>query len=428
MTRPLQYIFSITLLFCINQTLFAQSFGTFDPRAMAMGGTGVSSATSANAGYYNPALLSLAQEGYFSIEAPVFGLRYADPDDLETALDVYQAAKYEDALAAAINTFNTSANVTEYQNNAPAVATALTNLKTGLNTLSSKEVIVEANLGFVIGIPNHTVGIGIMTNTRVMGGVVLNISDADNALLDAYIEEINDVVVSGTPDTLLSIYSGGDLLDPDASLSSTFNARGAVIKETGISLAKDFEIFGYPIVFGITPKSVEVTTFDYAMDLETADFDEDKGKKTYSNSNLDIGIATYLGYGVRFGTVVKNVSKKTYETALGNQIEIKPQVRAGLSHHTRWTILAIDADITENDPLGFEEKTQYIGAGIEINVFDTLQLRAGVKHNRVATVTARDKNVTSFGFGVSPLGIHVDAAYAASDLEKAIAIQLGFRF
>jgi len=428
MHKPLQYIISITFILCVNQTILAQSFGTFDPRSMAMGGTGVASGTSANAGYYNPALLSLAQEGYFSIEAPVFGLRYADPDDLETALDVYQAAKYEDTLATTIDTFNTSANAGEYQTNAGPVATALTNLKNGINTLSSKEIIIDANLGLVIGIPNHTVGIGIMTNTRVMGGVVLNISDADNALLDVYITELNNVAGGGGQDTLLNIYSGGDLLDPNASLSSTFNARGAVIEETGISLAKDFEIFGYPIVIGITPKSVEVTTFDYAIDLETADFDEDKGQKTYSDSNLDIGMATYLGYGVRFGVVGKNLSKKTYETVLGNQIEIKPQIRAGLSHHTRWTTFAIDADVTQNDPLGFEEKTQYIGAGIEINVFDTLQLRAGVKHNRLATVTARDKNVTSFGFGFSPLGLHVDAAYAASELEKAFAIQLGFRF
>ena len=428
MHKPLQYIFSIVLILCVNQSIYAQSFGTFDPRSMAMGGTGVASGSSANAGYYNPALFSLAQEDFFSIELPVVGLRYADPDDLETAIDVYQAAKYEDTLATAIDTFNASTTVAEYQTNAATVASALTNLKNGINTLSNKKVIVDFNLGAAIGIPNHTIGIGIMANARIMGGVELNISDADNTLLDTYIAEANSVATSGALDLALAIYSGGLLLDPDPSLTSTFNARNAIIEKIGISLSKDFEIFNTPIAIGITPKSVDVTTFDYAIDLETAEFDEDKGKKIYSDSNIDVGLATYLGYGVRFGVVGKNLSKKSYETALGNKIEIKPQVRAGLSHHTRWTTIAIDGDVTQNDPLGFEEKTQYIGAGIEINIFDTLQLRAGIKHNRLATITAKDKDVTSFGVGFSPFGIHVDAAYATSDLEKAIALQFGFRF
>ena len=40
----------------------AMPFGTFDPRSMAMGGTGVASDTSANAAFFNPALLATANK------------------------------------------------------------------------------------------------------------------------------------------------------------------------------------------------------------------------------------------------------------------------------------------------------------------------------------------------------------------------------
>jgi hypothetical protein len=36
-------------------------FGLFDPRSIAMGGTGVSSGTGGNASYFNPALLAAAK-------------------------------------------------------------------------------------------------------------------------------------------------------------------------------------------------------------------------------------------------------------------------------------------------------------------------------------------------------------------------------
>ncbi len=106
----------------------------------------------------------------------------------------------------------------------------------------------------------------------------------------------------------------------------------------------------------------------------------------------------------------------------------KPQLRAGMSYHTSMSTIAIDMDITKNDPLGLDEETQYIGAGIEFNLIDTLQVRAGFKQNRLATVTSKDKNITSYGLGFSPFGIHLDLAYASSEAEKAVSMQLGFNF
>ncbi|HFC54222.1 MAG TPA: hypothetical protein ENJ43_07285, partial [Gammaproteobacteria bacterium] len=58
----------------------AAPFGTFDPRSLAMGGTGVASGTGANASFYNPALL--ANEQRVIVEFPIIGFQVADPDEL----------------------------------------------------------------------------------------------------------------------------------------------------------------------------------------------------------------------------------------------------------------------------------------------------------------------------------------------------------
>lgn len=426
---PRQYHFlSIIILTVFYQaSVQAASFGNFDPRSLAMGGTGVASANSGNASYYNPALLSMGRsDDDFSLEVPIFGVRVADPDDLEDALDVYQANNYEQQASNAVSTFT----ATPTNANALTAISALQGLKSGINTLSNKALVFEANLGAVIGIPNRYIGIAIMTNARAIGGAELNITAADNTTFDYYIEGIEYARTSGTcsdPATPCADHTAFIASGAIDTLTSTVNVRGAVFQETGLSLATDFRFFGLPIAIGITPKSVTVTTFDYTLGVQSATIDADQGKKEYSDSNFDIGLATYLGGGLRFGAVMKNASKKTYLTALNNVVEVKPQIRVGVAHQTNWTTLAVDMDLTKNDPTGLEEQTQYVAAGLEINLFDTLQLRVGKRHNRVAAVTT-ESDVTTFGLGFSPLGIHIDLAYAGNSKDQAVALQLGFRF
>lgn len=419
--------FTFLLVFIVYQSeVNALPFGSFDPRSLAMGGTGVSSGTSANAGYYNPALLAMTQQDEdFSLEAPVLGIRVADPENLMDSLDTYQAANYESAMTTAIDNFNTTPGIAT----ANAAATSLTDLDSGIQSLSNKPLILDANLGVVIGVPSRDFGISISSNIRALAGVQLNYTTADSALINAYATEFSAVAGGALPNTAdTNLYSGGQLRDISGRLTSTIDVRGAIIQETGLSLGTMFNIAGLPLAIGITPKTVNVTTYDYSADMQTANIDSDAGKKEYSDSNIDLGIVAHLADGLKFGIVGKNLVEKTYTTVLGNEMVFKPQVRAGISYHTFMTTFAIDADVTQNDPLGLDEKTQYIGAGIEINLIDTLQVRAGVKQNRLATITSKDKTVRSVGLGFSPFGIHMDLAYAASEAEKAASLQLGFQF
>ena len=418
---------SFLLLFVIYQPLaHAMPFGTFDPRSLAMGGTGVSSGTSANAGYYNPALLAITrQDEDFSLEAPVLGLRLADPENLQDSLDAYQSANYEAKMTTAVDNFNTTPNTT----NANAAATALTDLDNGIQSLSNKPLILEANLGVVIGVPSPDFGVAITSNMRALAGAQLNYTSQDSALINAYATEFAWVGAGNLPNTGdTNLYSGGQLRDLSDRLTSTIDVRGALVHETGVSIGTMVELGGIQLAMGITPKTVDVSTYDYSIGMQTAEIDKDKGKIEYSDSNIDLGIVAHLGSGFKFGIVGKNLVQRSYTTALGNEMVFKPQVRTGISHHTDMTTIALDVDVTQNDPLGIDEKTQYISAGAEINLIDTVQLRAGVKENRLATITNKDKVVQSIGLGFSPFGIHIDLAYAKSEAEKAASLQIGFRF
>jgi len=86
--------------------------------------------------------------------------------------------------------------------------------------------------------------------------------------------------------------------------------------------------------------------------------------------------------------------------------------------------LAADMDLIENDPAGFESKSQYLGLGAELDLFDWVQLRAGYRHN----LSDSDSSIPTLGFGFSPFGVHADLALAGNSTDLAVSMQLGFRF
>lgn len=421
------------------QTL-AASFGVFDPRSLAMGGTGVASGDASNASHYNPALLSLTHEDDdFSLVIPTVTVGISDPNDLEDAYDAYDAANYETVLDSAIATYNASANATALKTNAGNVATAAQNIKDGVNTLSNKSVVFNANAGVLLAVPSKSVGVSVYTTGRAIGGANLNITSADNALLQDYIDTLACIALpatdtlseiiacdSGTTDVLNDTDGTFNSTNTANTLTSTANIRGAVIYETGVSLAHKFESLS-DIAIGITPKSIKVDTFDTAIGVETSDIDIDKGRLSYSDTNLDIGLAMKLTENVKVGLVAKNIISKEYKTILNNTVKLEPQYRAGVAYQNDWVLLSADLDLTENKGLGFETKSQIAAIGVELDLLDTFQLRAGYSHN-LENDTAADDGIASVGIGLSPFGVHIDLAVASSNAGIQGGFQLGFKF
>ena len=413
-------LLSITLMLAGIHDAAALSFGSFDPRAMAMGGAGVAAGTSANASFYNPALLAATRNGEdFSLEVPVVGVRVADPDELLNSLDDYQSANYPDALSAAIDQWNAASTPAELAAAKNAVVTSGGNLVNALSGLSGKALQAQLNAGMVVGIPSRRWGTAFYANWRADGGAMLDITKNDLDNINAVLTTLQNIDLTG-----LSNSSGNQLPDPTAALTSSVEARGALISEVGVSFAREFAVAGNTIALGITPKYMKIGTFDYRVDVDTADVTLDQGKKSYNDFNLDIGLAHDYGNNWKTGLVVKNLLSKNYVTALGNTIRLEPQVRWGLAYAGSMATVALDADLVENKATGFDPASQNISLGAEFNVMDLFQLRAGYRYN----ISSSDTDTGSLGVGVSPWGVHMDLAVEGSDREVGVGLQLGFRF
>ena len=435
-----------------SSQIFAVSFGVFDPRSLAMGSVGVASGDASNASYYNPALLSLAHESDdFSLVIPTIGIGLADPDKLTDALDSYGNGNYETNLDSAITSYNGAggnlANPTSFINSASSVATASQNLLTAINTLSNKSVIINSNAGLLVAVPSTFVGFSANYNARIIGGGNLNIHADDTAFIQGYIDvmtcigNINqaggavqiaaDFVDCGTnqdPNGLIDDATGQftDTTGTVNNLKSRIQARGATVTETSLSFAHKFPSLG-GISLGITPKSVEVETFDYAIALDNAEISTDTGTLKHSDTNIDVGAAMKLTDSIKVGLVAKNLIGKNYLTALGNTVNVETQLRAGVAYQNDWVLAAFDLDLTENKGLGFEADSQYAALGFEFDAFDVLKLRAGYRQNLKAAA-GREASITSFGIGLNIIAVHFDLGVAQNNDELLGSFQLGLEF
>jgi hypothetical protein len=389
-----------------------------------MGGTGVSSGGSGSASYFNPALLAAARPNdRFSFEIMAAARAY-DPDKLRDDIDTLDSSGQN--LTNAISQFNQAPPSAA---NAAQLASALGSFQNALRTASNKTA--EANLfasPLTVGVPGKALGWAVSAAARADIGVKGVFEASDDTLLTNYQTAAQNYANTPNATTLAALIAVGDTngdgtLD-DPNLLSHVDVRGAGFVEYGVSLAHEFESLG-KLAIGITPKYVRVYTLDYRASAQNPEISADQGRKDYTSSNLDVGLAQDLGAGFRWGLVGKNVIARDYDTVLGNRIEVRPQVRAGLSHHTDWTTFAIDVDLTENQAVSFDLPTRYAAVGAEFSLWGFLALRAGYRGD----LSGNHGGIPSLGLGLSLFGVHLDLAVARQGEKEAMAAaQLGFRF
>ena len=225
------------------------------------------------------------------------------------------------------------------------------------------------------------------------------------------------------------IFENGNIANEDPELQSTIHVIAVAISEVGLSLAHNFTIRDREVAIGITPKMQNIIVYDYIHRLSDEDFDADDIEETeveYDSFNLDIGASTDFGEDNqwRVGGVITNLVSDEYATHTGRKIEINTGLRVGAAYRSSWFNLAADLDVIENQPVAFEEGTQYLALGGEFDVFKLLQLRAGIRANLKDT----DTNVATAGIGFSPFGLHTDIAVIGSDKEVGGVIQAGLHF
>jgi len=405
----------------------AVSFGTFDPRSLAMGGAGVASGTSANAAYYNPALLSMYKTRKEIGRNSRFIFPTITARAAEAVIDNRNIGdeNLEQNLETAIGAFNINMN----SQTAQGVLNAATDLSNRLDEVVDGPVHADANIGMVLGIGHKYEGGSIIINRRGVGTGAISDFESDLALMQAYVEAMQFVESGGTagaPHPELYDPATGELQYDQADLTSSGNGSGMDITEIGMAMSKEFQILGRGIAIGITPKIIHVVTYDFRADAATGDTESDELDNEDWDVDLDIGFAHEVNQQWRVGLIFKYLRSLSYTTALGTELKLDTQVRAGVAYDSPWGLYAVDLDVIENDPVGYGSPSQMLSLGGEWTYRRWLQLRAGISRNMQGIGNNSDP-VFSTGFRWDFGGI-LDLTYAYGNSEQAAGLQFGYRF
>ncbi|MEJ2622047.1 MAG: conjugal transfer protein TraF [Candidatus Thiodiazotropha sp.] len=462
MFQVLRYLLVVSVLLTllpINSAAF--SLNSYDPRSMGMGGVGIAVPGVATAPLFNPALLSTAISGQGKfITIPTVGMRTQNSDDFFDSIEKFQDNDIVGNLADNIDRINEldyNNNIDEYISQLSTILDNTIVLESAVNDLSNMVMSADIGGALIAGSPSNDIGFSFMVNGIAAVAGIVNYTPNDKRDIQSLLADFQvlESCLSEDPESCLNEdfiwydHTNNEITyNPNFDLNSNVVVRAIIASETGLSLSHLFEVNGYPIAAGITPKYVTATVIDYEENIETADKDDSDSNdymKDYNDFNLDVGATIDLQNGLYVGLVVKNIIPKEYKTynricrgndtpksdgycrktATGNAIDIDPQLRVGVSKVTDLYTLAADLDITENGLINLDEGSRYLGFGGELNSLEWLSLRLGYRFDLVNS----DHNVASIGVGLSQSWFKLDLAVSGKGSDElGASAQLSLQF
>ncbi|HHP0489445.1 TPA: conjugal transfer protein TraF [Vibrio harveyi] len=259
--------------------------------------------------------------------------------------------------------------------------------------------------------------------------------------------DIGGVVAVGIPNKFLSATAYGKLytesfVQPEVNDVTDIDknyVRGVSIgvAEAGISLAKYANFMNQHLSFGITPKLQRIYTYSYATSFasfDTKDLRENETAETMFN--LDAGALWFFG-PYRLGISAKNLIGRDVKTKAftftqgGNNYNInsyeysmRPLYTVGAGYVADYFSFSVDYDLNEEKKFStFDDNTQMIRAGFEIDVLRQLALRGGYMKN---LARSDEEGTITAGIGLSPLNlIEVDIAAQYTN-EDAMGASINF--
>lgn len=411
-----------------------------DARALAMGGVGVTAARPAAAGFFNPALLAVKQpdkrDGFGMILPSLTAIAH-DEEELRDVAD-----NFEDDF---ITPFESAINTLEANIGGPNQAAAQANLaektralNNELQSIDKDQARVDLGLGFSALIPSQTFGAGLFVSgsARVAGQVNYN----DQQTLD----DLENLLTTSTISTIDEVYSFYDLTNDAEQLQSSVRAVGSAYSQVGVAMSHNFRFGGHDYALGVSPKMVDLRAYDFIASVDNAEVDDLKDTKvSESKFNLDLGVASFVDARERIlvGMSIINVlpqeitTKPGFDTTNlapgtplpeGIKIELKPTVTAGVSYRGDSYEIATDLELTKTEEFFGEGYTQYWGLGAEYDLFETFQVRGGMRYN----IAESEGVVFTAGFGLRVVGVTFELA-ALSDTDSnnvGVGTQFGVTF
>lgn len=362
----IKQLIATSTLAALSSTALAVPFSVYDARSAGMGGTGVASAHISSAPFYNPAMLAAQRE----------------EEDFSLLLGAGVSAQDNNKLIDDLEAFDAAYSASD----ATAAQAAIT-------SASGKQLYVQGAGFIALGVAGETWSFAGSSNSYVQANV-------------------------------------GVLEDPIDVLNSDIVFTGVEVTETGISIARKFG----NLSVGITPKIQDVTSYDAATDIannsdlgDIIDVATTTGKVEHgSTTNLDVGLVYKVTENWKVGGVIRNALSEDYTTNLSKKVTLDPQTRAGIAYTGETITFAVDYDLAKNDPIvtGGEE-TQYLNAGVELDLADFFQLRVGMSSN---TANSAANETYSLGLGFTILAAQLDIAAVGNDNSVSGFVQLGIRW
>ncbi len=441
----LPYSFAALGLTLASMPSMAISYGIYDSRALAMGGSATAIGSHAQAAFYNPALLAFhdkeEEEGRDGrVYLPNIVLQVSDAT--EAAINAIDD-DLDTQLSGAINRFNAAPSL----DSAGQVASSAQDLSDALDDIANQELNIDSFIGFNISEPSNREGGAFYFGARLIGGGLANVSEADSALLKDYIESMNKVAAGVDPATVAAEYpqlinTNGQLIDPTRTLTSNADISALAISEWGMAMAKQFEWGDYGLAVGITPKLMRVDAFrdtaDFNDSLGSADEGIDKfsdTQATHITLNADFGLAATIKEHYRVSLTLKDAFEKSFTTTqapdplTGEEapelgVTLSSRARLGVGYVAETFSVGVDYDLHEATPMANEAGTQELSVGAEYVLFDALALRAGYRQDK----TGLRDNLISGGVGYQWRRFVMDIAYASGGNYRGGGLQLGWTF
>jgi len=183
-------------------------------------------------------------------------------------------------------------------------------------------------------------------------------------------------------------------------------------------------LFGQAFAAGVSFKVVDVDTFEDTESIVEDRIDVDANSEPETHINVDVGLVKEIGDHWRLGLAVKDLVAHNYKTSLGTIVRLRPRSRLGASYEAGRLQIAVDADLTRNEPLGGERPTQEAAVGAEWTLGSPVRLRAGYRHD----IRGNRDGIVSIGAGTVWKRLVVDVAYAEGSDARAAALQFGIAF
>ena len=414
-----------------------QSF--MSARSFAMGGTGVAVAVPADAPAENPAMMATDHHSWnddFGLTLPSVNVRAADEEETVDQVDDIQDVIDEfDQLVSQLEIDPTQAN-------ADSLALTAGDLRDRLVDFDRDTMRANAGLGLALAVPGKSLSVGVFTNANLTATVRGELSDDDQALLDSIVTAAETGNVTNVENVITNA-----AVDQDGNI--IFNSRGRILAsavgEVGVSFARQFDLSnGNSFQLGVSPKYVELRTFQYTESVsgfEDDEFDGDQYQTDKSGFNLDIGAAYSFGDEKQWnaGIVVKNLIPMELDSAasrpeLGEEVrtlELNPMATVGIAHKSEYHVVTAEIDLTKKEAFGFEDDTQWVALGAEFDAFRYAQLRVGARHNLASNEDndgIEEKTQFTAGLGLNIVGVRLDIGALYSDADVGAALELGTAF